>query len=106
MRAILYSRLRKTDGRSCPEGVAHMPDSRDGDITRRGFLVKAGQGLPATQALGPLATGASAQQAPDPPGRKAGWATAAFASLPTTQILPPFAKAEKPRGAARARAHP
>ncbi len=83
-----------------------MPDSRDGDITRRGFLVKAGQGLAVTQALGALATSASAQQVPDPPGRKAGWAIVGLGSLAINQILPAFARCEKSRVVALVSGHP
>lgn len=80
-----------------------MPDSRERDITRRGFLVKAGQGLAVTQALGALA---SAQQVPDPPGKKVGWAIVGLGSLAINQILPAFAKCEKSRVVALVSGHP
>jgi predicted dehydrogenase len=83
-----------------------MPDSRGRDITRRGFLVKAGQGLAVTQAMGALATKASAQQVPDPPGRKVGWAIVGLGSLAINQILPAFAKCEKSRVVALVSGHP
>ena len=83
-----------------------MPDSRERDITRRGFLVKAGQGLVVTQALGALATSALAQQVPDPPGKKVGWAIVGLGSLAINQILPAFAKCEKSRVVALVSGHP
>jgi predicted dehydrogenase len=83
-----------------------MADSRKSDITRRGFLVKAGQGLAVTQALGALGTSASAQPVPEPPGRKMGWAIVGLGSLAINQILPAFAKCEKSRVVALVSGHP
>src|SRR5258706_12471331 len=83
-----------------------VPDPRKKDITRRGFLVKAGQGLVVARALGALATSASAQTVPDPPGRKAGWAIVGLGSLAINQILPAFAKCEKSRVVALVSGHP
>ena len=83
-----------------------MPDSRQRDVTRRGFLVKAGQGLVVARALGALATSASAQPVPDPPGKKAGWAIVGLGSLAISQILPAFAKCEKSRVVALVSGHP
>ena len=83
-----------------------MSNSRHDDITRRGFLTKAGQGLAATGALGTLATRAAAQQVPEPPGRKVGWAIVGLGSLAINQILPAFAKCEKSRVVALVSGHP
>jgi len=83
-----------------------MPDSRERDVTRRGFLIKAGQGLVVTRALGALAPSASAQPVPDPPGKKAGWAIVGLGSLAINQILPAFAKCEKSRVVALVSGHP
>jgi len=83
-----------------------MPDSRERDVTRRGFLIKAGQGLVVTRALGALTTSASAQAVPDPPGKKVGWAVVGLGSLAINQILPAFAKCEKSRVVALVSGHP
>jgi predicted dehydrogenase len=79
---------------------------RSRDLSRRGFLVRAGQGLAAAQALGALAVRAQAQQVPDPPGRKLGWAIVGLGSLAINQILPAFARAEKSRLVALVSGHP
>jgi predicted dehydrogenase len=83
-----------------------MSDTRQKDLSRRGFLAKAGRGLAAAQALGALATRASAQQVPEPPGRKLGWAIVGLGSLAINQILPAFARAEKSRVVALVSGHP
>jgi len=83
-----------------------MPDMRQKDLTRRGFLAKAGRGLATAQALGALATRASAQQVPEPPGRKLGFAIVGLGSLAINQILPAFARAEKSRVVALVSGHP
>jgi len=83
-----------------------MSDTRQKDLSRRGFLAKAGRGLAAAQALGALATRASAQQVPEPPGRKLGWAIVGLGSLAINQILPAFARAERSRVVALVSGHP
>jgi predicted dehydrogenase len=83
-----------------------MSDRRQKDLTRRSFLAKAGQGLAAAQALGSIASRASAQQVPEPPGRKLGWAIVGLGSLSINQILPAFARCEKSRVVALVSGHP
>jgi predicted dehydrogenase len=83
-----------------------MSDTREKDLSRRGFLTKAGQGLATAQALAALATRASAQQVPEPPGRKLGWAIVGLGSLSINQILPAFARSEKSRVVALVSGHP
>jgi predicted dehydrogenase len=84
-----------------------MSDPRDQDITRRRFLAKTGQGLVATNAtLALLAARAHAQQVPEPPGRKLGWAIVGLGSLSINQILPAFAKSEKSKVVALVSGHP
>jgi predicted dehydrogenase len=82
-----------------------MPRSQD-DLTRRSFLRKAGGSLAAAQALGALATRAAAQQVPEPPGKKLGWAIVGLGNLSINQILPAFAKCEKSRVVAFVSGHP
>ena len=67
------------------------------NVSRRDFLANAGKGLAAAQAVSALAARASAQQVPEPPGRKLGWAIVGLGSLSINQILPAFAKCEKSR---------
>jgi predicted dehydrogenase len=76
------------------------------ELTRRGFLGKAGQGLAAASALGSMATRAFGQQVPEPPGRKLGWAVVGLGSLAINQILPAFAKCEKSKVVALVSGHP
>src|SRR5712664_2756600 len=83
-----------------------MTDSKKRELTRRGFLEKAGQGLAAASALGSMATHAFAQQVPEPPGRKIGWAIVGLGNLAINQILPAFAKCEKSRVVALVSGHP
>ena len=83
-----------------------MSDPSRDDITRRLFLANAGRGLCATGALGALATRVSAQQVPEPPGRKVGWAIVGLGSLAINQILPAFAKCEKSKVVALVSGHP
>ncbi len=83
-----------------------MTDSRKRELTRRGFLEKAGQGLAAASALGSMATRAFAQQVPEPPGRKMGWAIVGLGNLAINQILPAFAKCEKSKVVALVSGHP
>ncbi len=77
------------------------------DLSRRGFLANAGKGLAAVQAIGAVAaTRAAAQQVPEPPGRKLGWAIVGLGSLAINQILPAFARSEKSRVTALVSGHP
>jgi predicted dehydrogenase len=82
-----------------------MPRSQD-DLTRRSFLRKAGGSLAAAQALGALTTRAAAQQVPEPPGKKLGWAIVGLGNLSINQILPAFARCEKSRLVAFVSGHP
>jgi predicted dehydrogenase len=83
-----------------------MPDRAEKGLTRRRFLEKAGQGLAAASALGSMATRAFAQQVPEPPGRKLGWAIVGLGNLAINQILPAFAKCEKSKVVALVSGHP
>jgi len=83
-----------------------MPRDPHDDLTRRSFLRKAGGGLAAAQALGALAAKANAQQVPEPPGKKLGWAIVGLGSLSINQILPAFAKCEKSKVVALVSGHP
>jgi len=84
-----------------------MSDSKEKAITRRRFLARSGQGLVATNALSTLlAARATAQQVPEPPGRKLGWAIVGLGSLSINQILPAFAKCEKSKVVALVSGHP
>jgi predicted dehydrogenase len=73
-----------------------MSDSRETDLTRRGFLRTAGGSLIAA----PLVGGMAAAQVPDiklppVPGKKARWALVGLGSLAINQVMPAFAKTEK-----------
>jgi predicted dehydrogenase len=83
-----------------------MPDRAEKGLTRRRFLERAGQGLAAASALGSMATRAFAQQVPEPPGRKMGWAIVGLGNLAINQILPAFAKCEKSKVVALVSGHP
>jgi predicted dehydrogenase len=84
-----------------------MADSLAREITRRGFLVKVGQGLAAANVAGTFIHNTAAQQfVPDPPGRKLGWAIVGLGSLAINEILPAFAKCEKSRVVALVSGHP
>ena len=83
-----------------------MPDSRKSDITRRGFLVKAGQGLAATQATERPGAARFGAAGPRAPGKKLGWAIVGLGSLAINQILPAFAKCEKSKVVALVSGHP
>jgi predicted dehydrogenase len=83
-----------------------MADHPKRELTRRRFLEKAGQGLAAASAFGSMATRAFAQQVPEPPGKKVGWAVVGLGSLAINQILPAFAKCEKSRVVALVSGHP
>ena len=79
-----------------------MTDPKAGEITRRGFLTKAGQGLAVANLSGALAK-ASAEGVS--PGKKTGWAIVGLGSLSINQILPAFAKCEKSRVVALVSGH-
>src|SRR4030088_2859656 len=84
-----------------------MADSLTREITRRGFLVKVGQGLAAANVGGTFTPNTAAQQfVPDPPGRKLGWAIVGLGSLAINEILPAFAKCEKSKVVALVSGHP
>jgi len=83
-----------------------MSDSFAKEITRRGFITRVGQGVVAANFAGSLWPGAAAQQVPDPPGKKVGWAIVGLGSLSINQILPAFAKCEKSKVVALVSGHP
>ena len=84
-----------------------MADSPAREITRRGFLVKVGQGLAAANVAGTFTYNTAAQQfVPDPPGKKLGWAIVGLGSLSINEILPGFAKCEKSKVVALVSGHP
>src|SRR5215471_11563633 len=83
-----------------------MSDGFEHDVTRRVFLKRAGQGLVAANAAGVLLETGNAQQVPDPPGKKAGWAVVGLGNLAINQILPAFAKCERSRVVALVSGHP
>ena len=84
-----------------------MADSPAREITRRGFLVKVGQGLAAANVAGTFIHNTAAQQfVPDPPGKKLGWAIVGLGSLSINEILPGFAKCEKSKVVALVSGHP
>ena len=57
-------------------------------------------------AFGALTRRVWAQQVPEPPGKKLGWAIVGLGSLSINQILPAFAKCEKSRVTALVSGHP
>jgi predicted dehydrogenase len=83
-----------------------MADSLAREITRRGFLVKVGQGLAAANVAGTFIHTTTAQQlVPDAPGKKLGWAIVGLGSLSINEILPGFAKCEKSKVVALVSGH-
>jgi len=77
------------------------------DLTRRGFMTRVGGGLLAANVAGSfLKDAAFAQQVPDPPGKKLGWAIVGLGSLSINQILPAFARCEKSKVVAFVSGHP
>ena len=77
------------------------------EITRRGFIAKAGQGLLAANVAGALLKDARAElKVPDPPGRKLGWAIVGLGNLAINEILPAFCKCEKSKVVAFVSGHP
>ena len=86
-----------------------MPDSREKELTRRGFMSKVSQGLVATSVAGAFLKDAMAQQpleVPDPPGKKLGWAIVGLGMLSINEILPAFAKCERSKVVAFVSGHP
>jgi predicted dehydrogenase len=84
-----------------------MADRVGKEITRRGFISKAGQGFLAANVAATLIKNAEAQLVvPDPPGKKLGWAVVGLGSLAINQILPAFAKCEKSKVVALVSGHP
>lgn len=84
-----------------------MSNSFSKEITRRGFISRAGQGVLAASIPGALLKPAQAQlKVPDPPGKKLGWAVVGLGSLSINQILPAFAKCEKSKVVAFVSGHP
>ena len=83
-----------------------MARDPEDDITRRSFLRRAGSGLAAAQATLALARPALAQQVPEPPGRKLGWAIVGLGNPSINQILPAFSKSEKSKLVAFVSGHP
>jgi len=77
------------------------------EISRRKFLNRVGQGFVAANLAAPLLNGAQSQAvAPDPPGKKLGWAVVGLGSLSIHQILPAFAMCEKSKVTALVSGHP
>ena len=77
------------------------------EITRRGFISRAGGGLLAANLAGTLLkVEALAQRVPDPPGKKLGWGIVGLGSLAINQILPAFARCEKSKVVAFVSGHP
>jgi predicted dehydrogenase len=84
-----------------------MADRIGKEITRRGFISKAGQGFLAANVAVNLLKNAEAQLVvPDPPGKKLGWAVVGLGSLAINQILPAFARCEKSKVVALVSGHP
>jgi predicted dehydrogenase len=84
-----------------------MPsDPIDKELTRRGFLTRVGAGLVAANLAGSVLERVAAQQVPDPPGKKLGWAIVGLGNLSINQILPAFAKCEKSKVVAFVSGHP
>jgi predicted dehydrogenase len=81
-------------------------DPPEKELTRRGFLAKVGGGLVAANLSGAVLDRAAAQQVPEPPGKKLGWAIVGLGSLSINQILPAFAKCEKSKVVAFVSGHP
>ncbi len=84
-----------------------MSDLSNKEITRRGFLAKAGVGLVAANASQSFLGRSFAQLiVPDPPGKKLGWAVVGLGSLAINQILPAFDKCEQSKVVAFVSGHP
>ena len=93
-----------------------MPEWFENAISRRGFLSKMGVSVAASSvasAIAPLSASASAaiksqtpQDAPEPPGKKCGYAVVGLGSLAIHQILPAFCQSEKSKVVALVSGHP
>jgi predicted dehydrogenase len=86
-----------------------MGESPEKEITRRGFLSKVSQSLVVANVAGAFLKDAAAQQpvqAPDPPGKKLGWAIVGLGNLSINEILPAFSKCEKSKPTALVSGHP
>jgi predicted dehydrogenase len=89
--------------------VNFMSDSLEKGFTRRGFLSKMGQGVAAVNVAAAMVKNARAQSpqdAPPPPGKKAGWAVVGLGNLAIHQILPAFCGCEKSKVVALVSGHP
>src|SRR5580765_1327500 len=83
-----------------------MSNQFEKDLTRRGFLTRVGGGIVAANLAGAIMGKTAAQQVPDPPGKKLGWAIVGLGSLAINQVLPAFAKCEKSKVVALVSGHP
>jgi len=83
-----------------------MSDLPEKELTRRGFLTRVGGGIVAANVARTVLDCTTAQQVPDPPGKKLGWAIVGLGSLAINQILPAFAKCEKSKAVAFVSGHP
>jgi predicted dehydrogenase len=86
-----------------------MGESPEKEITRRGFLSKVSQSLVVANVAGAFLKDAAAQQpvqAPDPPGKKLGWAIVGLGNLSINEILAAFSKCEKSKPTALVSGHP
>ncbi len=86
-----------------------MSDTPSKEISRSGFLGKIGQGLAVAGAASTLLQKSLAQQpvvAPDPPGKKMGWAIVGLGRLSINEILPAFAMCETSKPVALVSGHP
>jgi predicted dehydrogenase len=83
-----------------------MSDLPEKELTRRGFLARVGGGIVAANLAGTVPDRTTAQQVPEPPGKKLGWAVVGLGSLAINQILPAFAKCEKSKVVALVSGHP
>src|SRR5580698_6065310 len=84
-------------------------DAHENQISRRGFLSKVGQGIAAANvaaAIGLPLRAQSPQDAPEPPGKKAGYAIVGLGNLAIHQILPAFCGCEKSKVVALVSGHP
>lgn len=84
-----------------------MPKVFGKELTRRGFISKAGQGFLAANVSGALLKNADAQlKVPEPPGKKLGWAIVGLGNLAINEILPAFYECEKSKVVAFVSGHP
>ena len=84
-----------------------IPEVSVQEISRRRFLNRLTQGLVGANLVTPFLKGVQLPAvAPDPPGKKLGWAVVGLGSLSIHQILPAFAGCEKSRVTALVSGHP